>query len=108
MRAVLNSSIVTINTKVTTVLEATFIFPLIKQMCETQKAANSLFNKSKIPLALLIFSSVYLFYGLCCLHTLKVPATSVFCRSEKLTPPEIFHNFEQNQNPELKYQCKIY
>ena len=103
MHAVFNSSIATISTKVTTVLEATFNFPLRKQMCETQKMGNALPNKLKIPLALLIFSSVYLFYRLCCSAHIKVPATSVFCRSEKLTSPGIFHNFEQNQNPESKY-----
>lgn len=37
MDAVLNSSIATISTKVTAVLEAMFIFPLGKQMCEIQK-----------------------------------------------------------------------
>lgn len=103
MDAVLNSSIATISTKVTTVLEAMFIFPLRKQMCEIQKMWNALHKKSKILLALLIFSSVYLFYVLRCSAHIKVPVTSMFCSSEKLTSPEIFHNFEQNQKPELKY-----
>jgi len=103
MHAVLNSSIATISTKVTTVPEATFIFPQRKKMCETQNMGNALLNKSKTPLALLILSSVYLFYRLCCSAHIKVPATSVFCRLEKLTSPGIFHNFEHKQNPELKY-----